>query len=99
MSEEFMINQKKVIFITNEMLGIFEKMEEDTRSFEMGARRFDESMMQSEVSKNALAVANDILRAVKSAKDIIKESVTYTKDSAELINEAEELGKKIGEDM
>lgn len=98
MSEEFMINQKKVIFITNEMLAIFEKMEEDTKVFEMGARRFDENM-SSEISKNALAVANDILRAVKSAKEIIKESVTYTKDSAELINEAEELGKKIAEDM
>lgn len=97
MSEEFMINQKKVIFITNEMLEIFDKMERDTTVFEMGARRFDESMMQSEISKNALAVANDILRAVKSAKDIIRESVTFTRDSAEYIDKAESMGQDIEE--
>ncbi len=97
MSEEFMINQKKVIFITKEMLEIFEKMEGDTRIFEMGARRFDESMMQSEISKNALAVANNILSAVKSAKDIIRESVAFTKDSAEYIDKAENMGQDIGD--
>lgn len=97
MSLEFKINQKKVIQITNNMLNIFQKMEEDTKEFSIAAKMFHENMSQSEISKNAIDVANEILNAVTKAEAIIKESVSYTKDSAILIDKAEDLGKKIRE--
>jgi len=96
MSNEFKIGQKKVIVITNNMLSIFEKMEEKTKEFSIAAKRFHENMSQSEISGNAVAVANEILNAVTKAETVIKTSVSYTKDSAVILDKAESLGKKIG---
>lgn len=96
MSEEFMINQKKVISITNEMLRIFEKMKEDTKIFDRSARIFDE-MMQSDTSKNAVEAAAEMYSAVTTAEAIIEESVANIREGAEIMDMSEAEGRKIGE--
>ena len=97
MGDEFRIGQKKVITITNNMLSIFAKMEEKTKEFAIAAKRFHENMSQSEISGNAVAVANEMLNAITKAESVIKTSVGHTNDAAIILDKAETLGKKIRE--
>lgn len=89
-------DSKKVLRITQNMLLVLDEMEKNSNAFNVSTQKFNQ-FMQSDISENSVEISREILAQVKKTKEIINESTQNLKEGAEVMDIAEDLGRKLKE--
>ncbi len=85
---------KKVLQITSNILKVLDNMEHSTEELLKGTQKFNQ-FMQDEISENSIQISREILQQIKNTKEIINESTNSLSEGAQVLDVAEDMGRKL----
>ena len=85
---------KKVLKITSNMLLVLDEMEKASTELLAGTQKFNQ-FMQDDISENSIAISREVLQQIKKTKEIINDSTNNLSEGAQVLDIAEDMGRKL----